>query len=271
MMTAEDLAALAKDIKENGQEEPIITFEGKILDGRNRYRACKLARVEPVTKEYNGNRDPWTYVLIKLQRLHLTESQRAMVAAYIATRHPGGIQPANLPIAPTQGEAAVMMNVSSRSVRAAKQVLERADEETIDAVKAGTISVSAAAAALPAKPKATKPKAPKDNPKLEKALERIGKICGAPVKKALEQETLKLSPKEILYLADLKDAAMADCQELVVSKRWLPSKAHKFLARMVDLKTTVDELQTHATAAGGEWEGTVGGFKITVTATGKRK
>lgn len=264
MMTADDLSALAKDIKENGQEEPIITFEGKILDGRNRYRACKLARVEPVTKEYNGSRDPWTYVLIKLQRLHLTESQRAMVAAYIATRQPGNIKPANLPISPTQDEAAAMMNVSSRSVRAAKQVLERADEETIDNVKNGSVSVHAAAAALPAKPKPSKSKAPKDNPKLEKALERIGKICGAPVKKALEQETLKLAPKEVIYWAGLKDPEMADIQELVVSKRWMPSKAYKFRSRQVDSKTTVEDLISHAMAEGGTWEGTVNGFDVVV-------
>jgi len=52
LMEKEELEALTKDIAENGLQEPIILYEGKILDGRNRYLACLQAGVEPWFKQY---------------------------------------------------------------------------------------------------------------------------------------------------------------------------------------------------------------------------
>ena len=46
MLDDNELKALAEDIKTKGLTEPITLYEGKVLDGRNRYRACDLAKVE---------------------------------------------------------------------------------------------------------------------------------------------------------------------------------------------------------------------------------
>jgi hypothetical protein len=43
LMDGEKFAELVQSIKENGQREPIMTFNDLILDGRNRYRACQAA------------------------------------------------------------------------------------------------------------------------------------------------------------------------------------------------------------------------------------
>lgn len=51
MMDETALAELAADIKAESQREPIYLWRDEIIDGRNRYKACKLAGVEPVFKK----------------------------------------------------------------------------------------------------------------------------------------------------------------------------------------------------------------------------
>src|ERR1700731_405463 len=83
-MSEAELQALAEDIKTNGQLEPILVYKGKILDGKNRYRACKIAGVEPNTIKFSPtetHRTPEEYVLSQnVLRRQLTQSQKATVA-----------------------------------------------------------------------------------------------------------------------------------------------------------------------------------------------
>ncbi len=80
LMNKKEYKELKIDIKKNGLLEPIILFEDKILDGRNRYNACKELDVKIKTIEYKG-KNPLQYVIsTNLKRRHLNESQRAMVA-----------------------------------------------------------------------------------------------------------------------------------------------------------------------------------------------
>lgn len=142
MVSDVDLQQLADDIALRGQEEPIVFYEGKVLDGRNRLKACELAGVEPLTMEYGGT-DPLGFVLShNLHRRHLTESQRAIVGANIVDWTNGINQysegSANLQ---TQKMAANRLSISERAIAAAKRVRDRGVEELSNAIRDGKISV----------------------------------------------------------------------------------------------------------------------------------
>lgn len=49
---------LVADIKANGLIEPIVVLDDLILDGRNRYRACIAAQIEPVFRQFIGDDPP---------------------------------------------------------------------------------------------------------------------------------------------------------------------------------------------------------------------
>jgi ParB family chromosome partitioning protein len=76
LMAGDDYAALVADIAEHGQREPIWLYDGMILDGRNRYRACTGLGLVCETREYTGD-DPQAFVIsLNLHRRHLTREQR---------------------------------------------------------------------------------------------------------------------------------------------------------------------------------------------------
>ncbi len=169
MLPASELQALADDIRTNGQREPVVLWDGQVLDGRNRLAACDLAGVEPLTRTLDVCPDPVAFVLsLNLIRRHLNESQRAMVAAKVRpmlaeqakARMLAGVKTGNptpnLGEGPAKGEsadqAAAMLNVGRGTVEAAAKVLKHGTPELVEAVERGGVAVSAAAAvaSLPA-------------------------------------------------------------------------------------------------------------------------
>lgn len=83
MLTIE-YEALRDSIKENGQIEPIWVYEGKIIDGRHRYKACCELGIEPKFQEWDGKGSLKEFVIaLNINRRHLTSSQRAVIALAI--------------------------------------------------------------------------------------------------------------------------------------------------------------------------------------------
>lgn len=180
LMEGPELQQLVADIRAHGLREEIVLDAGLILDGRNRLKACALAGVSPRFVAWDGRGTPLAFVLSRnLHRRHLNESQRAIIAALAkdmykqeAAEHerahqfgsPAGNAAAwdrdtqkprissasaslQRPIG-TDARVAELLNVSARSVATASRVLAAGDDQVIEAIEAGQLSVSDAASVI---------------------------------------------------------------------------------------------------------------------------
>lgn len=141
--------ALVEDIQQNGLREPIWQHQdGRIVDGRNRWRACRDLGVDCPSNTFVGSDEQLLAFIVSmnLHRRHLDESQRSMVAARLATLKDGQRKSAS-PIgeATSQAEAAELLNVGKRSIERARVVLDNAVPGLVKLVDGGKLAVSAAA------------------------------------------------------------------------------------------------------------------------------
>lgn len=150
LMEGREFNDLVADVAAHGLNEPIITHDGMILDGRNRYRACQRAGVPYRLQPFAGEEPAAFVISANLRRRHLNESQRAMVAAKLANMSVGRppIKSANLqslrPPSTSRAEAGRLLNVSERAVNQAAAVRERGTPEIVAKVERGELAVSAA-------------------------------------------------------------------------------------------------------------------------------
>lgn len=175
MMHDGDLESLEADIGDRGLIDPITLIEvdagygngtkrQMVLDGRNRLKACLLAKVEPRFHLYDGT-EPYGFAVAKnRERRHLTPSQYAacVTAALPALREEaskrqatstGGATPqlgaevrqaAKGKRAPKSSKAAAAtVGVSARLVEDAAAVAKR-DPELLEHAKSGRVSVGMA-------------------------------------------------------------------------------------------------------------------------------
>jgi|SRR5271168_4827550 len=83
-----ELDAITKDIGDHGLQNPIVLFEGKVLDGRNRMLACVAASVRPKFTQFhpNGSSAADFVYSQNLHRRQLTIDQRAALAAELVPK-----------------------------------------------------------------------------------------------------------------------------------------------------------------------------------------
>lgn len=159
MMADAEIQRLAEDIKQNGLLNPIWTYEGQILDGRNRHKACLLAGVTPELRPYTGNNPVQFAFSQNEERRHLNSGQRAALAVEIKPQleaeakkrqqlH-GGTAPGRkslvekIPqVSPDKSRdlAAKITGTNGKYVNAAEKIKQQAPE-IFDKLKAGKITM----------------------------------------------------------------------------------------------------------------------------------
>ena len=144
----------------NGLLDPIVLFEKRILDGRNRAAACESAGREPRYVEFEGTREEALMFVVShnLKRRHLTKQAVAdtLVDAEDFNLHYDLGEPAarsdikmsaqNIKTASSRDLAKAAGGAVSREmINATRKVKEKAEPELREAVKRGRIGVQDAA------------------------------------------------------------------------------------------------------------------------------
>lgn len=112
-MSEDELKALGEDMSMHGQKFPIILFEGKILDGMNRYVAATQRGITPKYETYSGDNPASVVMTCNIMRRKTTAHQRALAGAHLS-------KDLNL----TQEEAARRTGVSKVHVSLIVQALD---------------------------------------------------------------------------------------------------------------------------------------------------
>lgn len=159
LMSDSELDALADDMERNGQQFPVLLYDGKILDGRNRALACARRGIEMQVEKAAATNDDEALTLVmslnERRRHDVSAAARALAAARMANlrlgsnryrrRVDGSKEPSTTRSAV---EAAELMGVTTAAVKRAKSLLAHGDAETIKAVEEGRRVLTSTARAV---------------------------------------------------------------------------------------------------------------------------
>jgi hypothetical protein len=168
-MNDKEFEAFKRSIQIEGQHDPIWMYQGQLIDGRHRLRACIELGIPPRFQEWDGKGTLLEFVLAQnLHRRHLKEAQRAMVAARLkpqfeedAKKRQGARSDLeqskecitssinfreNFPEScRSREQAGALLNVSGKSVDFACKILDKGIPALIEAVDLCKLAVSTAA------------------------------------------------------------------------------------------------------------------------------
>lgn len=162
MHSEDEFRALCEDIEAKGQREPIKICRGHIIDGRNRYRACKKLglTIRAVEVDISEEKIEEYVFSLNLPRRHLNPGQRAVIAlkdwdrteAESKARKQGkGPSGKNSLRGKTSEILARKYSVNAKYIQWAKEIQDRRPE-LLDGIFNGTKQISQVYAALKTNP-----------------------------------------------------------------------------------------------------------------------
>lgn len=172
MISGDEYEQLKADIAANGQLEPIwLHPDGRILDGRNRYVACRELGIEPRFRRWDGDSEVSFVISLNIHRRHLTSGQRAAIAADVLpvleaeararqATSTGGAAPQLKEKIPEAGTgqsrdlAAGILRTNGRYVQEARNI-QRDAPALFDAVRSGEMTIPQARRQMAAEARAT--------------------------------------------------------------------------------------------------------------------
>lgn len=268
LLAGDEYESFKKDIADNGLLEPIWLCEGKILDGRNRYRACSELGVDPKFQNYDGDCPVAFAWSMNGKRRHLTASQRAAIAVEMlphlekeAAKRRGART--DLVVNSTQGYgrsaeiAAQEVGVGSSLVSRAKRI-KTEDPALFERLKSGDITANAALEQLDNEDDSSISRFP-----VEQRAEQIRALATEGYLASQIAEEIGLSEPTVRRYANAAGVTLADKAI---------GRVHKINAHRV-IETTVQGLEgtriAFDTIRGGEWNITAEEAKEWHTSLGK--
>lgn len=154
-MPEQDFRALVDDMRQHGQRDPVSLYDGMVVDGWHRYKACEELGIPCRFEDFSGG-DPVAFVRSKNQhRRHYQKSQQAAIEVALsvwAESHRPRKGEAASPFS-TNRDMAARAGTTERTIQHAK----RAHEAGLGgAVRDGKVSAEAAARISSADPELAK-------------------------------------------------------------------------------------------------------------------
>jgi len=154
-MQEDEYNSLVESIQSMGLQNPIVLFDGMVIDGWHRYCACIDSGTQIKTINLDLSVNPQTYVIAQnKERRHLTKSQVALAAVkvydWLPAKRPTSSTGAEIKSVPsteltkTANEIAKISGVSTSLIEKAKAVESKASDEVKAKVLAGEISLKKA-------------------------------------------------------------------------------------------------------------------------------